>query len=71
MIETTVEEGNSKKGLTDDDITSQAISFFLAGSETTANTISYTAYLLALNPHSQKKLQAEIDSYFKHNTVCI
>ena len=69
MIEATIEEGNSKKRLTDDHITSHAISFMLAGSETTSTALSYTSYLLALNPHVQEKLQAEIDSYFKQNTV--
>ena len=78
MIDATVEEGDedgqnqntiNKKRLSDDEITSHSITFMLAGYETTANALSYTSYLLALNPHIQEKLQEEIDSYFEENPV--
>ena len=77
MIEATVEEGDSKqatsskKRLTDEEITRHSITFMLAGYETTANALSYTAYLLALNPHVQEKMQEEVDSYFQENPVCL
>ena len=78
MIDATVEEGDedgqnqntiNKKRLSDEEITSHSITFMLAGYETTANALSYTSYLLALNPHIQEKLQEEIDSYFEENPV--
>ena len=55
--------------LTDKDLVSLAVSFLGAGYETTANTISYTSYLLALNPDIQEKLQSEIDNYFEEKPV--
>ena len=46
-----------------------AFDFLLAGYETTANTLAYTTYLLAMNPDVQEKLQAEIDQYFEDDPV--
>lgn len=34
--------------------------FFIAGFETNATTLSFTLYELALQPHLQKRLRAEI-----------
>ena len=61
----------SPKGnrLSNEEIVAHAVTFLLAGYETTANTLSYTAYLLALNPDIQEKLQSEIDSYFDDTPV--
>ena len=61
----------SQKGnrLTNEEIVAHAVTFLLAGYETTANTLSYTAYLLALNPDIQEKLQSEIDSYYDDKPV--
>lgn len=42
---------------------SQAFIFFLAGFETTSSTITYCLYELALNPHIQERVQAEIDEH--------
>ena len=72
MVDACVEEGgssNGKKKLTDKQIVSFSIDFLLAGYETTANTLSFTSYLLALNPEVQEKLQAEIDNYFEQHSV--
>lgn len=57
------------RSLTDDEIVSFAVDFLLAGYETTANTLAYTSYLLALNPDTQEKLQSEIDGYFNDKPV--
>ena len=54
---------------TDREVVSQAVGILLAGYETTANTLAYTSYLLALNPDIQEKLQSEIDSYFEEKPV--
>ena len=56
-------------GLSNEEIVAHATTFLLAGYETTANTLAYTSYLLALNPDIQEKLQSEIDSYFDDKPV--
>uniref|UniRef100_UPI00358F6841 cytochrome P450 3A30-like n=1 Tax=Myxine glutinosa TaxID=7769 RepID=UPI00358F6841 len=60
------EEGTDTpyKSLTDNEIQAQAIIFIIAGTETTANTLSYVAYNLAVHPDIQSKLQEEIDEAF-------
>lgn len=62
---------NSKRKLTDQEITAHAIQFMLAGYETTSSALTYVSYLLALNPHVQEKLQEEIVSYFEEHPVII
>ena len=70
MVDAVLEESDgSKRNLSDKEIAGHSITFILAGYETTANALSYTSYLLALNPHIQEKLQEEIDSYFEKNPV--
>ena len=55
--------------MTDSEVYANAMGFLAAGSETTSMTLSYTSYLLALNPDIQEKLQSEIDAYFEENPV--
>lgn len=67
----TVEEANlekeniKKKEITDDDITAQALIFFIAGFDTASTLMCYIAYELALNPDIQDRLRGEIDVVFK------
>ena len=61
MLDASVEEKDGQRKLSDLEIVSYSITFLLAGYETTANTLAYTAYLLALNPEVQEKLCAEIN----------
>ena len=61
----------NRKMLTDDEVVSLAIMFLLAGYETTGSALSYTSYLLAMNPDKQDKLCAEIDGYFEENDEVI
>ena len=51
---------SSGKPLTDDEVIAQAFVFFIAGYETTATTLSYVSYELALNQDIQNKLYDEI-----------
>lgn len=44
-------------GLTRDEIVANAVLFFLAGFETTANTLNFAMYELALNPDIQQKVR--------------
>ena len=67
MLDASVEEKDGQKKLTDLEIVSYSVVFFLAGYETTASTLAYTSYLLALNPEVQEKLCAEIDEFFESN----
>uniref|UniRef100_UPI0035900510 cytochrome P450 3A24-like isoform X1 n=1 Tax=Myxine glutinosa TaxID=7769 RepID=UPI0035900510 len=64
------EEGTDTpyKSLTDNEIQAQAIIFIIAGTETTANTLSYVAYNLAVHPDIQSKLQEEIDEAFPNKS---
>ncbi|XP_022082383.1 cytochrome P450 3A24-like [Acanthaster planci] len=62
----TIENGTDKgvvhrRALSKIDVMAQAITFFLAGYETTNTLLSFTAYLLATNQDVQEKLHAEID----------
>ena len=45
--------------------------FLVAGYETTATTLAYLSYYLALNPEIQAKLQQEIDEHFPNIRVII
>ena len=55
--------------LTSEEVVGHARVVLLAGYETTASTLAYTSYLLAVNPDIQEKLQSEIDSYFDEKPV--
>ncbi|XP_066159249.1 cytochrome P450 9e2-like isoform X2 [Euwallacea fornicatus] len=47
--------------ITNQDIASQALVFFLAGFDSVSSAMSYTSYELALNPEIQAKLRKEIN----------
>eukprot|EP00164_Ancoracysta_twista_P005646 GFYU01007743.1.p1 GENE.GFYU01007743.1~~GFYU01007743.1.p1 ORF type:complete len:497 (-),score=176.20 GFYU01007743.1:187-1677(-) len=49
------------QGLTDAEILHQAMTFLLAGYETTANTLAFTTYFLAQSEEVQSKLIEEVD----------
>lgn len=51
---------DTKRGLTDKEITAQVLLFFLAGYDTTARALSMFLYNMALHPEIQEKLHAEI-----------
>ncbi|KAK5649518.1 hypothetical protein RI129_000547 [Pyrocoelia pectoralis] len=54
-----VDNGN-KISLSDEDITAQALIFFLAGFDTVASAMTFLIYELAINQDIQKKLYGEI-----------
>ncbi|KAK4874018.1 hypothetical protein RN001_013378 [Aquatica leii] len=55
------EDRPQKRNLTDDDITAQALIFFLAGSDSSSTLMCFAVYELTMNPDIQKRLQDEID----------
>ena len=71
MIDATGRESGEEEEqkLTDEEIAVHCMTFLLAGYDTTANTLAYTSYLLALNHEVQQKLQEGIDEYFESNPV--
>lgn len=68
MIESMDEEEKDKhQELTSTQLAGFSVEFLLAGYETTSTVLSYTSYLLAMNPDVQEKLQTEIDNYFEED----
>lgn len=56
-----------KKKLSDKEILSQTILFLAAGYETTATTLSFLAYNLAMNPEYQTRIMDEVDQMLNKN----
>ena len=48
--------------MTDRQLRDEAMTLFMAGHETTANTLAWTWMLLAQNPVAEAKLHAELDT---------
>lgn len=61
------EEKDMSLEITDSIIEAQAFLFYAAGYETSASTLTFLLYQLALEPEIQGKLRAEIDNYLKQN----
>ena len=61
------EETKSNRYLDNEEILVSVTSIILAGYETTSSALSYTAYLLALNPTIQDRLVREINDYYDVN----
>lgn len=49
------------RGLSDSELRDEAMTFLLAGHETTANALTWTWYLLSKNPQVLEDMQAEVD----------
>merc|ERR1712168_505965 len=55
--------------LSDDEIVANAAFFIAAGNDTTANTLSFLFYHLALHPEVQERVLQEIESVFGNETT--
>ncbi|HVY55955.1 MAG TPA: cytochrome P450, partial [Thermodesulfobacteriota bacterium] len=64
LLEATDEEGDGK-GMSDTQVRDEAITLFLAGQETMANSLTWTWYLLSQNPIAESKLHDEIDTVLR------
>lgn len=62
-----VKFNSSNKKLNEDEIIAQAVTFLMAGYETTATALTYATYELALNPEVQDKLCDEIKASINSN----
>jgi pentalenene oxygenase len=58
----TAHDSTESQSLSDSEIIDQVITFFLAGSETTANALAWAIYLLACHPDVEHQLAAEADA---------
>ncbi|XP_018336207.1 cytochrome P450 9e2-like [Agrilus planipennis] len=63
--ERTQKDATWQMEITDQDITAQALIFFLGGFETTSTIMSFAFAELAVNPNVQKKLNEEINGVFE------
>ena len=59
----------AKGVLSDEAVIDNSLGFLGAGNDTTAVTLSFASYELAINPDIQEKLQSEIDAYFEDKPV--
>ncbi|KAG8176915.1 hypothetical protein JTE90_018698 [Oedothorax gibbosus] len=57
----------TNKNLSMDELLAQCVIFFIAGYDTTASTLSFASYLLALNPEKQDLLREEVDRVIKEH----
>lgn len=58
----TARDPTESQSLSDSEIVDQVITFFIAGSETTANALAWAVYLLACHPDVEQQLHAEVDA---------
>ncbi len=58
----TARDPADRQGLSDTEIVDQVITFFLAGSETTATALAWAVHLLADHPEIERQLHAEVDA---------
>ncbi|MGZ3449681.1 MAG: cytochrome P450 [Polyangiales bacterium] len=56
------DEEDPSRHMPDKQVRDELMTIFLAGHETTANALAWTAYLLAQNPHVRIRLEKELDS---------
>jgi cytochrome P450/nitrite reductase/ring-hydroxylating ferredoxin subunit len=55
--------------LTDDEVLANVFTILLAGEDTTANTLAWTAYFMSRRPDVQRKMQEEVDSIIGPRTM--
>ena len=71
LIDARAEDSSSKMTLTDGEIIGACYDFLIAGYETTGTLLSFTSYLLAVNPDKQELLCEAIDTYNQENEATL
>ncbi|XP_061728364.1 cytochrome P450 9e2-like [Cydia pomonella] len=61
LVDAAGKTASGAENFADDDLVAQAVLFYIAGYDTTANLINYFLYEMATNPTTQEKLQSELD----------
>lgn len=61
-MQLTSQERPDEERITDENVIDEAITFLLAGHETTATTLSWTILLLLQHPDKLERLQREVDA---------
>lgn len=69
LLQAMLEIRDDDQQLTDDQVIGQCMDYLVAGSETTTSAIAFTIYLLAVNPHIQKKLRNQISQRYSANDI--
>ncbi|MFF5408421.1 cytochrome P450 [Streptomyces misionensis] len=59
------ESQGDSRAFTDSEVRDQVVTFLMAGTETTATTVSWALYLLARHPEIQEQVSDEIDEVLK------
>lgn len=67
MLDATTDDKDEQMRLTDEEVMAQCVIFTVAGYETTNNLLTFTAYLLAMNPDIQDHLVEEIRKYVEEH----
>jgi len=63
LLEVQSKAKTGDKPVTDMALVAQANTFLVAGTETTANTLSFAIYLLSTHPEAEQQLLAEVDAH--------
>lgn len=62
LLRAEVESGEGGAPMSDRQVRDEVITLFLAGHETTANSLTWALHMLSRRPEAQARLQAEVDS---------
>ncbi|WP_308258395.1 cytochrome P450 [Saccharothrix obliqua] len=63
------ESTGDERTLSDEEIVNQVMTFHLAGSETTATTLTWALHLVATHPDVERRLHAEVDAVLAGRTA--
>ncbi len=66
-----VRDAETNEGMTDQQVHDEAMTMMVAGSETTANAMSWACHLLAEHPDHQHRVQREIDDVLAGRPITI
>ncbi|MEU3519887.1 cytochrome P450 [Streptomyces sp. NPDC006654] len=65
LAATDTESDDGSRTLSDSEALDQVVTFLLAGTETTATTVSWALHLLAQNPQIQRRVREQIDTVLR------